>query len=241
MKIIPAIDLKEGNCVRLLQGDPGKQTVYSNDPVQIALRWEDEGASLLHVVDLDGAFQGKTGNSRVIERMASRLNVPFQLGGGLRNKDAVRRAFSLGASRVILGTAAVEEPAFLEEMLQRYGADVVVGLDARKGKIAVKGWTEESGLTALTFSRRMEQLGVREIIYTDIQRDGTLEGPDLSSIKALAEETTLSIIVSGGVSKLKDLLEVKELASLGVTGIIAGKALYSGKLNLKEAIKLAGE
>ena len=239
MKVIPAIDIKEGRCVRLLQGDPKKQTIYSDDPVEIALRWEEKGASLLHVVDLDGAFQGELGNDKIIEKLAQKLSVPFQLGGGIRNYEDVKRAFHVGVHRVILGTVAVENPEFLEELLSLYGDNIVVGLDARHGKVSVRGWTEDTEHSALTLARKMESLGVKEIVYTDIQRDGTLEGPALCATKELAGETSLSIIVSGGVSHLDDVIKIKALSKLGVGGVIIGKALYSESFNLEEAIRIA--
>jgi len=241
LKVIPAIDLKEGCCVRLLQGDPNQETIYSDNPIEIALRWEEKGAPLLHVVDLDGAFQGSSVNHKVIESLANQLKIPFQLGGGLRSYEAVSRAFSLGVSRVVLGTVAVENQVFLEEMLNLFGENILVGLDARYGKVAVRGWTEESGINALTLAKKMEELGVKEIIYTDIHRDGTLKGPDLTFTEELARETNLSIIVSGGVSRLEDLIKIKELSGLGVTGVIVGKALYSGSLELEKALKIAKE
>ena len=239
MKIIPAIDLRCGCCVRLLKGDPRNQTVYSENPVEIALQWEEMGAELLHVVDLDGAFSGKTANREVIEEMGNRLKVPFQLGGGLREKEAIDSAFKLGASRVILGTVAVENMQFVKEMVEEFGSSVVVGLDARDGRVAVKGWQEDTEVTALELAERLKEAGVQEIIYTDIQRDGTLEGPNLPSVKELARNTGLSIIVSGGISSVDDLVRVSELEKQGLSieGVIVGKALYSGNIDFKEALK----
>ncbi len=238
MKIIPAIDLKEGRCVRLLKGDPGKQTVYSDSPGETALKWQEMGAKMLHVVDLDGAFDGKTANREAIKEIGESLDIPFQLGGGLREETSVKNAFELGASRIILGTAAVENMDFVEQMAVEFGPSILVGLDARDGKVAVKGWKEDTRITALELAGRLERAGVQEIIYTDIHRDGTLQGPNLEQVEELARNTRMSIIVSGGVSRLEDLVKIKELEHLGITGVIVGKALYSGSIDLKEALQL---
>ncbi len=238
MLLIPALDLREGRCVRLLRGDPRKQTVYSEDPVGTALKWQGMGAKMLHVVDLDGAFRGKSENHRVIEKMASRLKIPFQVGGGLRRAQEVERILSLGARRVVLGTAAAESPEFLEQMVREHGEKIVVGLDARNGKVAVKGWVEEAEIEALDLARRVEAAGVKTVVFTDIQRDGTLQGPNLDSTRELAYSTSLSIIVSGGISSLEDLREVRELEKDGVSGVIVGKALYAGEIDLKEALEV---
>ncbi len=234
--MIPALDLKGGRCVRLKQGDPELQTVYGDEPLEVAIRWEQEGASRLHVVDLDGAFQGNTTHQNVIESIASNLNIPIQVGGGLRTREAVADTIKLGADRVILGTVAAENPDFLKELLAAFGEKIIVGVDAREGKVAVRGWKEEVVERVEELVKRLEKIGVKEIIYTDIMKDGTLEGPNFSALKNLAQDTSLSIIVSGGISRLEDILEIKKMAPWGVSGAIIGKALYTGKIDFKEAL-----
>lgn len=236
MLIIPAIDLRRGYCVRLLRGDPAKETVYSEDPVQVALEWEKLGARYLHVVDLDGAFCGKTANGAAIERIASEIKIPFQLGGGIRTPRAVEEAFELGVSRVIVGTIAVENHSLLKELVEIYNDRIVVGLDARDGKVAVKGWAEDTLQDAVELAQQLESYGVKEIIYTDINRDGTLQGPNIEAIKKMADSTGLSIIASGGISRVSDLQELKELENYSIKGAIIGKALYSGRITLTEAL-----
>ncbi|NLI69620.1 MAG: 1-(5-phosphoribosyl)-5-[(5-phosphoribosylamino)methylideneamino]imidazole-4-carboxamide isomerase [Firmicutes bacterium] len=235
MLIIPAIDLRRGCCVRLLRGDPRKETVYSDDPVNVALEWEKLGARYLHIIDLDGAFSGQTANARAIERVAARVKVPFQLGGGIRNRKAVEDAFELGVTRVIVGTMAISNPELLKELLENYGERIVVGIDAREGKVAVRGWQEDTRVDALELARKMEEYGVREIIYTDINRDGALMGPNLEAVEKMASATSLSIIVAGGVTRVADLVALKELQEGKIKGAIIGKALYDGQLTLADA------
>lgn len=236
MLIFPAIDLRRGCCVRLLRGDPGKETIYSEDPLKVALEWEKLGAKYLHLVDLDGAFSGKTANGAAIARIASEIKIPFQLGGGMRTRKAVEEAFELGVTRVIIGTMAVENPELLKELLDLYGERIVVGLDARNGKVAVKGWAEDTVLEADELARRLEGYGLKEIIYTDINRDGTLQGPNIEAIRHMACSTGLSVIASGGISRVSELVELKQLKDCTVRGAIIGKALYSGLLTLPEAL-----
>jgi phosphoribosylformimino-5-aminoimidazole carboxamide ribotide isomerase len=236
VQLIPAVDLQGGKCVRLYKGEREMKTVYSNNPVEVALKWQSEGASRLHLVDLDGAFEGKPVNSTVISAIASKLHIPLQLGGGIRDAENVRRVLELGVSKVILGTAAVEKPEMLKELLDRYQDRIIVGIDARDGVVAVKGWVENSQRKAVDFALEMQDLGVREIIYTDISRDGTLEGPNYSALEEMARALEIQLIASGGVSSLEDLRLLKELEHLGITGVIVGQALYSGKFSLKEAL-----
>lgn len=239
MLVIPAIDLRDGCCVRLLRGDPRKQTVYSKDPEQVALKWERLGAKYLHIVDLDGAFSGTSVNAGAVERIATVIKIPFQLGGGLRTANAVEEAFKRGVTRVIIGTMAIENPALLKDLAAEYGERIVVGLDARNGKVAVKGWVEESEASVEELASQLESMGIKELIYTDINRDGTLKGPNLNAVGKLARSTGLSLIASGGISSLGELLELKKLYKYGVRGVIIGKALYSGCFTLPEAIKAA--
>ncbi|MDO9536235.1 MAG: 1-(5-phosphoribosyl)-5-[(5-phosphoribosylamino)methylideneamino]imidazole-4-carboxamide isomerase [Bacillota bacterium] len=237
MQIIPAIDLHGGKCVRLFKGERDKETVYSQNPAEVALKWQSQGAARLHVVDLDGAFEGRQVNSSVIASIASSLHIPLQLGGGIRNGEIVKNAFTLGVSKVILGTTAVENPGLIKELVNLYGERIIVGIDARDGFVAVKGWVEGSARKAVDFALEMQESGVKEIIYTDISRDGTLEGPNLKAMEEMARALQIPLIASGGVSCLEDLELLKVLESVGVTGVIVGQALYAGRFSLRDAIK----
>ncbi len=236
MQLIPAIDLHGGKCVRLLMGQREKETIYSDNPAEMAWKWEREGAHRLHVVDLDGAFDGAPANTVLIKEMASRLTIPLQLGGGIRSREVAESAFKLGIQRVILGTVAVEQPQLVRELVQTYADRIIVGIDARDGLVAIKGWVQGAGLDAVEFARSMQDYGVQEIIYTDIARDGTLQGPNLPALENLARELDISIIASGGIATLEDLRKVKGLEPLGVRGVIVGQALYAGKFTLQEAL-----
>ena len=237
MQVIPAVDLRGGRCVRLYQGQLERETVYGDAPVAVASRWESLGAKMLHVVDLDGAFRGRSGNGAAIAAIGKILKIPFQVGGGIRSRDDVVRTLAAGASRVILGTVAVEQPGLMERLVAEFGERIVVGIDARGGRVAVKGWVEESALQAMELARRLEAMGVKEIIYTDISRDGTLHGPDLAGLEQLLAATSLQVIMSGGISSQEDLLALKAYAGR-VRGVIIGQALYSNRLTLKEAMEL---
>ncbi len=236
MQLIPAVDLHRGKCVRLLMGERERETVYSDNPAEMALKWEREGAHRLHVVDLDGAFDGAPANTPVIAEMAYRLTIPLQLGGGMRSRDIAEKAFKLGIQRVILGTVAVEQPELVRELVREYGEKIIVGIDARDGIVAIKGWVKGSGIDAVTFALTMQEYGVKEIIYTDISRDGTLQGPNLEALKTMASKLDISLIASGGISSLEDLKHVKGLEPLGVQGVIVGQALYTGQFSLQDAL-----
>ncbi len=236
MLVIPAIDLHGGKCVRLLQGKREKETIYSLNPVEIALKWQAEGAGHLHIVDLDGAFAGKPVNSALLEKMVSSLAIPVQLGGGIRDLQTIKNALELGVSRVILGTAAVEKPELVQEAVALYGEKILVGIDARDGFVAVKGWVEASRKKAVDFALEMQSYGVREIVYTDISRDGTLAGPNLKALKEMAAALEIPLIASGGVSSLEDLHLLKNLEQHGVRSVIIGQAFYTGRFSLKEAL-----
>ncbi len=235
MLIIPAIDMRQGRCVRLYQGDPDKQTVYGEDPVEIASQWEKLGAKMLHLVDLDGAFTGLSVNAGVVCSIGETIRIPFQLGGGIRSEEAVIRAFNAGASRVILGTIVIERPDLARQLAADYGERIVVGIDARDGAVAVRGWKESSTMDILEVANRIEQWGVKEVIYTDIQRDGTLVGPDLSGLESIIEKTSLQVIMSGGISSLEDLEALKPYGKR-VRGVIIGKALYANQISLQDAM-----
>ena len=240
MLIIPAIDLRRGCCVRLWQGDPNQETIYSEDPVEAALHWEKLGAKFLHVVDLDGAFSGKTANGGAVDRIASELTIPFQLGGGMRSQEAVEEALKLGATKVIVGTMAVENPDLLQELVSDHRERIVAGIDARHGKVAVSGWSRDTVVDAKELVRHLESIGVQEVVYTDINRDGTLQGPNLEAIKILSNSTNISIIASGGISRLEDIRELKKIEDeCRIKGVIIGKALYTGRITLPEALATA--
>lgn len=240
MIIYPAIDLKEGQCVRLVQGKAENKTVYSSDPGSMAASFQSQGAEWLHVVDLDGAFEGRPKNTEAIKQIAAQLKIPFQVGGGLRRKEDVENVLALGAARVIIGTRAVTSPAFMEELLAAFGPDkIVLGLDARDGMVAIEGWVEKSSLQVLDFAKSMKSLGIKTVIYTDVSRDGLLQGPNLDSIRLLAEQSGLQVIASGGVSSVDNIVKLKAMESSGVTGAIIGKAIYDGKISLAEALAAA--
>ncbi len=236
MLLIPAIDLKGGRCVRLIQGRADRAKVYSSDPAKVARRWQEEGARCLHVVDLDGAFSGETKNLPALKRILEAVTIPIEFGGGVRSLGIIAKLLSLGVARVILGTAAIENMGFVQKAIQRFGPErIVVGIDARGGKVAVRGWKKRTEVTALSLAKRMKALGVRRFIYTDIARDGMLSGPNLPALKKMARESGLAVIASGGISTPKD---IQKVAALGVEGMIIGKALYEGKFTLREALRL---
>jgi phosphoribosylformimino-5-aminoimidazole carboxamide ribotide isomerase len=233
MELIPAIDLQNGRCVRLYQGDFAQSTVYDDDPVAVARRWETQGAQRIHVVDLDGARYGRPTNIDAVLAIVRGVSVPVQLGGGLRREEDVSGALALGVERVILGTAAVEQSDLVARLVARFGAQIVVGVDARDGKVATAGWTTTAEVWAVDLVRHMAELGVERIIYTDISRDGTLTEPNFAAMAELVQSGGPAIIASGGVA---ELTHVQRLATLGVEGAIVGKALYAGKFTLAEAI-----
>jgi phosphoribosylformimino-5-aminoimidazole carboxamide ribotide isomerase len=239
MLIIPAIDLKGGRCVRLYQGDMNRATVYSDDPVATALRWQNEGAERLHIVDLDGAVSGAGVNTAVIEQICQALTIPVQVGGGIRTVEAATHLFSRGVSRIILGTVAYRQPEVVAIACQQFPGRITVGIDARAGKVAVQGWTEATELDAITLAKRCAEMGVSEIVYTDIARDGTEQGVNLDATVALARAVPLPIIASGGVASLADIERLAPLEPVGIAGVIVGKALYTGAVKLTEAIALA--
>ncbi|HHU63008.1 MAG TPA: 1-(5-phosphoribosyl)-5-[(5-phosphoribosylamino)methylideneamino]imidazole-4-carboxamide isomerase [Clostridiales bacterium] len=236
MIIYPAIDLKQGKCVRLLQGDMDKTTVYSENPVEVAQRWEALGAKFLHLVDLDGAFSGDNPNLDIIKDIVQSVDIPVQVGGGIRDLDRIKLMLEdIGVARVIVGTAAVEVPGMVKAAVDTYRSRIAVGLDAKDGKVATRGWVKNSRLDVLALARDMEDMGVSTVIYTDIAKDGMLTGPNLETTKALVENTGMDIIASGGVSRLEDISRLK---AIGVSGVIVGKALYTGKIDLREALRI---
>lgn len=238
MIILPAIDLKEGKCVRLEQGLMEKDTVYSDNPAAMARHWQDEGGEFLHLVDLDGAFAGVPKNKAAIEAIVSAVDIPTELGGGIRDLETVEAYLNLGIDRVILGTVAKENPELVAEACRRFPGQIVVGIDAKNGLVAVRGWAEVTEKQATDLAREMEGFGVSAIIYTDIARDGMMQGPNLEATRALAEAISIPVIASGGVSSLEDIRNLLQIERYGVEGVITGKAIYSGSLNLREAVAL---
>ncbi|RMG05430.1 MAG: 1-(5-phosphoribosyl)-5-[(5-phosphoribosylamino)methylideneamino]imidazole-4-carboxamide isomerase [Nitrospirae bacterium] len=238
MKVIPAIDLKEGKCVRLLQGRKEDVTTYSDDPVSVAKRWVSEGAELIHIVDLDGAFSGNQANIESIKKIRDGVSVDLELGGGIRDMERIDYLISIGINRIILGTVAVKNPDLVKEAADKYPGSIIVGIDARDGKAAIKGWVEVTETDAFELAKKMEGLGASGIIYTDISRDGMLSGPNIETMEKMVNTVNIPVIASGGISSMED---IKNLSAIpGLWGAITGKALYTGNISLKEAIRVAG-
>ena len=233
MLIIPGIDLKDGKCVRLYQGDYSQVTVFSDDPAQVGIRWREEGAQYLHVVDLDGSKAGRPVNLGVIEQIKQASGLPVEVGGGIRNEATVLELLSRGVDRVILGTAALRDPEMTGQLCQKYGEKIVIGIDARNGLVAVEGWTETSGILAIDLARQLVQLGAQRFIYTDISRDGTLTEPNYAAFTEFANAAGKPVIASGGVAKTE---QVRKLAELGAEGVIIGRALYTGDVKMADLL-----
>jgi len=241
VEVIPAVDIRNGKCVRLLQGKFDEETVFADDPVEMALHWASLGAERLHVVDLDGAKTGEPHNLDVIARIAAALKIPVQMGGGVRSIETARQVIGLGVGRVVTGTSAVLDRDFARAMFKGFGERVARGLDAHDGLVAAHGWQETSKLRAVDFAQHMERLGARRIIHTDISRDGMLQGVNLAAMEAMAQAVSIPVIASGGVTGIEDIRNLKRLEPLGIEGVIAGKALYTGSLDLQDAIRVAGD
>lgn len=236
MLIIPAIDLKEGKCVRLLQGRAEDKTVYSDNPAETARRWAAEGAELLHIVDLDGAFSGAQTNIESIKAIRKAVSADLELGGGIRDMETIDMLTSMGINRVILGTIAAKNPDFLKRASDRHPGRIIAGIDAKDGKVAVKGWVETTGIDALDLAKKMKECGAAGIIYTDISRDGMLTGPNFEATARMAENVDVPVIASGGISSMDD---IKKLLNIkGLWGAITGKAIYTGRLDVREALEL---
>lgn len=236
MIIFPAIDLKGGACVRLMQGDPDRATIYGRDPVAVARHWEAQGAEWLHVVDLDGAFSRQPVNKEIIRAISQVVSIPVQVGGGIRTLENVREYMDSGISRVILGTVALRNPEILAEASGRYPGRVALGLDARDGRVAVEGWKESTQTDAVSLVRRFAELPLAAVIYTDIHRDGMQTGVNIEATRRMIEASGIPVIASGGVSTLEDIDRLQPLADLGLLGVITGRAIYEGTLKLEEAI-----
>jgi len=239
MLVIPAIDLKEGRCVRLLQGRESDATVYSDDPAATAVKWASMGAKLLHVVDLDGAFTGSQRNLESIISIRKAISIDIEVGGGIRDMSRIDQLLSLGINRIILGTVAVEKPELVKEACAKYPGRVLVGIDAKNGDVAVKGWVEVTSVKAKDLALRMQDIGSAGIIYTDIARDGMLSGPNVDAMREMVEGLNIPVIASGGISSITDIRNL--LLITGLWGAITGKAIYSGAIDLKEAIAVSEE
>ncbi|MCB4790615.1 MAG: 1-(5-phosphoribosyl)-5-[(5-phosphoribosylamino)methylideneamino]imidazole-4-carboxamide isomerase [Elusimicrobia bacterium] len=238
MIVIPAIDIRSGNCVRLSQGKIDAETVYSKDPVFIAKLWQAKGAKRLHIVDLDGAFGGAAKNTDILEKIRKEVTIPIEFGGGIRSMNSVDMVMDMGIDYIILGTIAIYNPDVLRAALEKYGTKVMVGIDASDNKVAIGGWKEVTTVDAIELAQKMKEMGLKEIIYTDIKKDGMLQGPNIESIRKMAKQSKLNIIASGGMSNLEDIKKIKALEKDGVSGAIIGRALYTDAINLEEAIKI---
>jgi len=239
--VYPAIDMRGGKCVRLLQGDYGKETVYGDSPFDMAKSFAESGAEWIHMVDLDGARDGKRVNDTYVIKAAQELKANVQIGGGIRSEADIVHYLENGVSRVIIGSIAVSNPEFAEEMVRKYPGKIAIGIDAKNGYVATHGWISTSELKAVDLGKRFADAGAESFIFTDIATDGMLSGPNLAAIQAMAEETGKSVIASGGVSQLADLLALKELQSVGVSGSIVGMAIYEGRFSVSEALKAVNE
>jgi phosphoribosylformimino-5-aminoimidazole carboxamide ribotide isomerase len=237
--IIPAIDLKEGRCVRLAQGDFGKATIYSDDPARVAQRWQEQGAERIHVVDLDGSLLGSPANMKSVEAIVRGVDIPIQLGGGIRDRKTIETYLDIGVQWIILGTVVLRDEVLVRESCRAYENRIVLGIDAGDDKVAVQGWTEKTAFSPIELARRYDGEGIAAIIYTDIKRDGMERGVNVEATKAMAQAVNIPVIASGGVAGLEDIEKLKGVEQYGVTGVIIGKALYTGALSLKEAIKAA--
>ncbi|MBI5418342.1 1-(5-phosphoribosyl)-5-[(5-phosphoribosylamino)methylideneamino]imidazole-4-carboxamide isomerase [Candidatus Poribacteria bacterium] len=241
MEIIPAIDIRGGNCVRLDQGRLERETIFSREPVSMAKMWAKRGASRLHIVDLDGAFEGMPKNLEIVTKIARTVNIPIQLGGGIRNLDAMDKILNSGIDRIVLGTSAYENLGMVKMAVLKHQKRIIVGVDASNGKLAIKGWKEVTEQDAEEFIEKLETTGLNTVIYTDISKDGMMEGPNIKSIRKIAKSTEISIIASGGISTLEDLKNIKKLEKHGVIGVIVGKALYTQSFELEDALTVMKE
>lgn len=240
MLVIPAIDIRNGKCVRLIQGKADAETVFSDDPVAIAIKWQEKGAKFLHLVDLDGAFTGAPKNLDVISKIVESVSIPVEMGGGIRDQKTLEDVLVAGVKIAILGTKALTDPDFTKAMCKKYNDRIAVGIDAKDGIAAINGWTKSSGKSAIELAQEMRDLGAKTIIYTDVKRDGMLTGPNISATKNISMAVPgVNVIASGGVSSIDDIKALKEIEKYGVKGVIIGKALYTGNIRLEEAISLA--
>ena len=238
MEIIPAIDMMDGKCVRLVQGKFDQATIFSDDPAEIAQKWANQGASRLHLVDLNGSRFGAPQEIESIKKILAAVKLPVQIGGGIRTLETARKMLDIGVERVIIGTSAALDNNLAETLFNELGEHVILGLDARDGYVAIKGWEETTREEAIEFAQRMQALGARRVIYTDISRDGMLQGVNIPAMRKMAESLDIPVIASGGVSNIDDIINLKELENAGVEGVILGKALYTGALTLADALAI---
>jgi len=239
MLIIPAIDIKEGKCVRLREGQFSDMEIFSDDPIKVALDWVDKGAKMLHIVDLDGARYGKLTNISLVEQIIKKISIPVQVGGGIRSYQEVKNLLDLGTSRVILGTILWKDKALAKKLFEDFLEKIIAGIDARDGYVAIEGWQNVLSVDALDFAGKMEKLGAKRIIYTDIKRDGTLKGPNITNIEKMIKKVNIPLICSGGIAFLDDIKELMGFETMGLEGIILGKALYRGTILLEDVLKIA--
>ena len=238
MIIIPAVDIKEGKCVRLEQGLMNKETIFSDHPEEMALLWERKGAERLHLVDLDGAVRGKPLNKRAIKNVIDAVSIPVELGGGIRDLDTIEEYINLGIDHIIIGTVAYKNPDLVEEACKRYSGKIIVAIDSKDNYVSVEGWTEPTSIIAIDLAKRFEDIGIAALIYTDIKRDGMRRGPNIDGIREFAKGINVGVIAAGGISSIKDIEDLLPLEKDGVSGIITGRALYDGSLKLEEAIDI---
>ena len=241
MLIIPAIDIKKGKCVRLFQGNFEKEIIYGDDPIEVAEKWEKQGAKLLHIVDLDGAKTGRIKHLKLIAEIIKNISIPVEVGGGIRDLDTIEELFAAGVGNVILSTLAYENSSLLKKICEQYQEKISVSIDAKEGFFSIKGWQETTKEKAIDFAQRMEVLGVKRFIYTDIKRDGTLSGINLEGIRKFAASIEGKVIASGGISNIEDVKRIKNLGLNNLSGIIIGKALYTGAIDLRKSLKIANE
>lgn len=232
--IIPAVDIKEGKAVRLFKGDPNAVKVYGENPVDMAKLWQEKGAKRLHIVDLDGAFEGKPKNYKIVERIVKEVSIPIEFGGGLRSFDAVKAIIEIGVENVVIGSLAYQNQDEFEKIVSYFPDKVILGIDAKDGKVAIKGWLEKTQYSPLEFAKKFESYPIYGYLYTDVNRDGALVGPNIEGTKYLAENLSKPVIASGGVSSIEDVKKIYEFADLGIIGVVVGKAIYEGKINLEE-------
>ncbi len=235
-EVIPAVDIKDGKCVRLYQGRADREKVYFENPVEVAKRWEEEGAKRVHVVDLDGAFEGIPKNIGIVEEIVKNLSIPVQFGGGVRTLKALEKLFNIGVDRVVVGTVAVENKELFDEFIKEFPLKIVLGIDAKSGMVTTKGWVEITRIPAVELAKEYDDKPIWGYVYTDISRDGTLSGPNFEQVEKFARSVKKPVIASGGVSTKEDILKLKDLQRLGVVGVIVGKALYEGKVKLREVV-----
>jgi phosphoribosylformimino-5-aminoimidazole carboxamide ribotide isomerase len=239
MIIIPAVDIKNGKCVRLVQGRKDDETIFSNDPAAMAQKWAQAGAELIHVIDLDGAFEKSPQNLDAIKSILQTIDVPIQLGGGIRDEQTAHKFLDMGVQKVIIGTEAIRNPTWVERIADQYAGRVVVGIDARNGLVAIEGWTETTQTRAIDLAKRFESCGIAAINFTDIHRDGMQTGPNIDETRKLAEAIDIPVVASGGVATIKDIKNLLPLEACGVIGVITGRALYSGTLDFNESLAVA--